>query len=1019
MTKPSRLRTVIYDDTILEDSSTPEPYPGLSGPKVMPEFTPGIEPVMPTAPGMEDPSLRQIELADGGVVEREEYGRGGANLTKAQRELASQQKSVWLKTYSYDDLEKDIKAGKSKAQIADTIYNSDPKLYDQIAEQRKLRNGREGIYTALEDRLRKRPELFQTEKKLAAKEISNQEKAIKDISNYINKKKKTYKELLASNKIGSFDFFKKDVLDYAEKKYPNYVKSSTGDVKFISGQKIFTPFQLIKAKRTGEYGVDVALNKKIREALGIPERPKAGEGMKGDRSIRAYNQSTKELLDEAIKQGFIPKIDPQTGKPITTESQYYNYIKRSQINPVYNVFGKKYKFGMEHVGGISKAKAINDPETLAKIVAIDPYTNRFVKSTDDTRITNKIKVASISEPKKAKKYVNEANELIKKAENKYGLELTKYKLQNNKIVPVHPKMSLDDPLFDKVKRAINTFIATGRHKEPTFKELPTELKQAITSYRKGNTSSGNRLLQSLLKKGGYASIVGLGGMALNDIVGGEALAEIPNTIIPEEGFNKTQAGVLAGAGAVATKTGRKILGKMLESIGTPLTLPLAGAGIGKALDPETSYGEHLKEMVTDPFTVSATGFTMPAMVASSKNMANLVSKFSPAAASVLEKGLNLGINPNTLSKFGTGVLGPVAGLYHAGEQLYDLYSQNKEYLDSLTQEERDQISLNYLDETVMDVFKQPSTGEYIEKNIPDPMTTYVKGIAPPEQLPSADDLMNMYAYGGRVGLKDAGDPKDKPILPINPMMDEGPQDPGKRDFLKGAGGIGLAGLLLGTGLLKLGKSAAVSSKISTMVKNTTAPSWMEALITKVMKEGVDSPRPGTYIDRNKYSSVPDDTIITKELKFKNPETGQMEEVRLRIDKDKDSIMVDYNGNSTVAGQGVTFELKPKTEIVYSKDGKYLTSKPVKGEYEFQAIESEPRVVNWDGDIEFDGEVGVKKIIDLNSDISGLKSYVTGGKGIDKKIAQEKRIKTADVEENPLSYLDDTYDSPYPDWDLPD
>jgi hypothetical protein len=182
------------------------------------------------------------------------------------------------------------------------------------------------------------------------------------------------------------------------------------------------------------------------------------------------------------------------------------------------------------------------------------------------------------------------------------------------------------------------------------------------------------------------------------------------------------------------------------------------------------------------------------------------------------------------------------------------------------------------------------------------------------------------------------------------------------------------------------------------------------LITKVMKEGVDVPRPKT--------SVPDDTIVTKELKFKNPETGQMEEVQLRIDQNKDTIMVDYNGNSTVAGQGVTFELKPKTEIVYSDDGKYLTSKPVKGEYEFQAIESEPRVVNWDGDIEFDGEVGHKKIIYLNSDISGLKSYVTGGKGIDKKVAKAKREATDHLEKNPIEYIEDTYENFY-DPSLPD
>jgi Icc-related predicted phosphoesterase len=282
---------------------------------------------------------------------------------------------------------------------------------------------------------------------------------------------------------------------------------------------------------------------------------------------------------------------------------------------------------------------------------------------------------------------------------------------------------------------------------------------------------------------------------------------------------------------------------------------------------------------------------------------------------------------------------------------------------------------------------------------------------------SADDLK--YAYGGRVGLEKGSDPKDKPIIPMNPMMDEGPQDPSKRTFIQGAGGVGLAGLLLGTGLLKLGKSATVSSKIGSMVKDTTAPSWMEALITKVMKEGKDLSKkePGTYIDRSTYSTVSKDKILVKELEFKNPDTGKMEIIRLRADEPRDTIYVDYIGDNTLAGQGVTFKLSPKQKIV--DKGNYLTSEKVKGEYQFSAHEAEPRVVNWDGDIEFDGETGVRTIIDLNSDISGLKSFVTGGKGVDKKVAKIKRETVDKIEKNPAEYIEDTYDANYYDPSLPD
>jgi len=61
-----------------------ESFKGLTGPKVMPELIPGMNNVMPEFPGMEDPSLRQIELAEGGSVD---YNRNPTG--KNQYELKS------------------------------------------------------------------------------------------------------------------------------------------------------------------------------------------------------------------------------------------------------------------------------------------------------------------------------------------------------------------------------------------------------------------------------------------------------------------------------------------------------------------------------------------------------------------------------------------------------------------------------------------------------------------------------------------------------------------------------------------------------------------------------------------------------------------------------------------------------------------------------------------------------------------------------------------------------------------
>ena len=115
---------------------------------------------------------------------------------------------------------------------------------------------------------------------------------------------------------------------------------------------------------------------------------------------------------------------------------------------------------------------------------------------------------------------------------------------------------------------------------------------------------------------------------------------------------------------------------------------------------------------------------------------------------------------------------------------------------------------------------------------------------------SANDLINEYAYGGRVNFEKGGDPKDKPILPINPMIGgEDPrgslQDPGRRDVLKGMGllGAGVAAGKLGLlGLSKVAKKAPLTEIVAPMGKTTTEfPTWFPSLIKRVREEGTQIP----------------------------------------------------------------------------------------------------------------------------------------------------------------------------------
>jgi hypothetical protein len=62
-----------------------------------------------------------------------------------------------------------------------------------------------------------------------------------------------------------------------------------------------------------------------------------------------------------------------------------------------------------------------------------------------------------------------------------------------------------------------------------------------------------------------------------------------------------------------------------------------------------------------------------------------------------------------------------------------------------------------------------------------------------------------------------------------------------------------------------------------------------------------------------------------------------------------------------------------------------TTKP-----EFSAVESEPRVVNWEGDIEWDGENVVNAVDDLLTDTTKLESYATGKKPNIKKLLKSEQ-----------------------------
>ena len=118
----------------------------------------------------------------------------------------SADKSLYLKDYSFEDLETDIKAGKNRQTIAKELYDKNPEYFDKLKTPSK--GVKSGIAVAIGDRIKKRPDL-NTIDLLNVKKLKNKKKlALQDIQNFINKNKETYKKVYASNKIGAVSNFK-------------------------------------------------------------------------------------------------------------------------------------------------------------------------------------------------------------------------------------------------------------------------------------------------------------------------------------------------------------------------------------------------------------------------------------------------------------------------------------------------------------------------------------------------------------------------------------------------------------------------------------------------------------------------------------------------------------------------------------------------------------------------------------------------------------------------------------------
>jgi len=877
----------------------PEPSDEQQGTmdEVMPTPTPYMDNVMPVEPGMEDPSLRQVELAEGGTP----AGKKTKKITRVGKPV-------------YENSEGKMVSEQSRTLKLGNLYYNVPSIHDgkkytdeQLVEllDKNLispTSVHSNLEEALDESKFRSSTLFDTEEdygqQLSAREGSFaeggvvQREGFKDGINYT--RNPTGKNQYQQKSIEEIKNIIESNPDLTAKDLEGYGKETRG--------RLLTRDDLRRAKEAG-------IQPKI-----------SGKRIYKDRRERDIRRKEK--------------IQPSQGQPIS--------IKGSRTTGSNIEFGHVYPFS-ELAPQTNKMTGYIPADMNKKLTKFNNEAYKIVKQQEDivkNDPTNKRKIMELN----AKAKLNSEN-AVKTLGPKY------------KGLIGHLRIDPDNLTVDKKGGDWQKSFAGISGEEIVYKDLSPKDRIAFEKQISNDLKNNPELVQQI-QKAGFVCRKKIGGpIDLNcitkDLIKEGDKFKTGTPLQKKAAFNKFK-NLSLKAGNFSLQAGKGAL-KILGAVLTPLI----------AYDTYTAYKE----------------------------------------GKPIEEALEYGL-------LGTNIIGGVRDEMKLTPQEREARGVEQQY--EREQEDISGLSSDFYVPSNLSVDEAAAVSKEAANRITAERAAKEKQLAAQREYegdPGIQDDSGLYATGGRVGLKDAGDPKDKPILPMNPMMDEGPQDPSKRTFIQGAGGVGLAGLLLGTGLLKLGKSVAVPSKIGSMIKNTTAPSWMEALITKVMKEGTDIPIP-------KKPGATAEKISIKELEFKNPENGKTETITLKIDETKDSIDVDYMGYDTLGGKGVNFKLSPKEEIVYSKDGKYLTSKKVKDEYKFYAHEAEPQVVNWDGDIEFDGEVGVNKIIDLNSDISGLKSFVTGGKGVDKKVAKIKKETVDKIEKNPAEYIEEGFDYSYYDPSLP-
>ena len=532
--------------------------------------------------------LRDVIIAGTGTVEREEEADGGRIKLFAGGILADI-------GYSREKLITDIKGGKTLRQISESLYNANKEYFDslpvkeyggremdKITEIRNLIQKNVSLNPGPRTPQAKLKENKELQKILKTTDLKNKKQlknALSDVKSFISKNKNKYSKLIDKGEFGVPYKFQEDLLNFIEKKYPTLISISEGKAgrePVLPGQRLLPTLLFgekgskLRTTMGGEYARNTNLKRMIFKSLDLPFDLKEGTGVY---NAKNYNSLVNELLPAAQEKGFIPKeyINKQ-GKTIKiTSSNYNNYVKTTLTDPLFNVFGKQVYFSPEHTGGLTRAVALNDPESLKKITPIQSFREEGIDfkespnivkgKTFDKRITGQINNIINASDKDRPKFINAANKLAKEASETFGVPQATYSFdkKNKKVITKYPKANLEDSMINKTKLAINNFIANDGINKPVFKKLPIKLQESILLIQKGENA--NSKIKSHLKD-------------LKKIPGVTTADKIPR---PEKAL-------LSDKFKTAFTKGLKTTGKIIKPLGVGFGINAVKTAIGKAED---------------------------------------------------------------------------------------------------------------------------------------------------------------------------------------------------------------------------------------------------------------------------------------------------------------------------------------------------------------------------------------------------------------------------------------------------